>query len=156
MAAGLSIARDSLAAFSVAFGEAVAEALAPGALEGWVLSDGALGPAELELGLARAIRDGGPWGATFPEPLFDGHFEVTEQRVVGDKHLKLQLRPLSETDGGGDGLRPPLLQGIAFNAVETVGTQALSRVRLVYKLTINAWRGRESAEIQIEDIQILD
>ena len=56
--------------------------------------------------VAQLLRDAGPWGQMFPEPLFDGHFRLLQQRLVGERHLKVMVEPV----GGG-----PLLDGIAFN-----------------------------------------
>jgi len=50
---------------------------------------------EFNVETAAALRAGGPWGAGFPEPAFDGRFGVTEVRIVGERHLKLRLRAAS-------------------------------------------------------------
>ncbi len=55
-------------------------------------TDGVLAAGEISLETARAIEEGGPWGQAFPEPVFDGEFDVVEARTVGDRHLKLWLR----------------------------------------------------------------
>jgi single-stranded-DNA-specific exonuclease len=61
-------------------------------LQSELLSDGELRAEEFDRRHAEALRDGGPWGQAFPEPLFDGRFEVIDSRKVGDRHLKLSLR----------------------------------------------------------------
>ena len=58
-------------------------------VKGVIESDGELQSDDLNLILAEAIRDAGPWGQGFVEPTFDGEFEVVDWRVVGEKHLKM-------------------------------------------------------------------
>ncbi|MDE9571645.1 single-stranded-DNA-specific exonuclease RecJ, partial [Xenorhabdus bovienii] len=86
--------------------ELVADWLDIAQLEGVVWSDGELALGELSLEMAEILRDGGPWGQAFAEPIFDGKFKLLQQRIVGEKHLKVMLEPLN----GG-----PMLDGIAFN-----------------------------------------
>ena len=99
-----------------------------------------LEPADIGLALARELRRAGPWGQGFPEPVFDGEFEVMSSRVVGDTHLKLTLR-------AGDGAEP--VDAIAFNALEYWPKDA-QVVRLAYKLDVNRYRGRETAQLVVE------
>jgi len=107
MAAGLSLARARLPAFEAAFREVAAQWLDDSLLQAEWLSDGELLPGEFDRFHAEALRDGGPWGQGFPEPLFDGEFEVIDWRVVGAKHLKFSLRlpgraqPLGAIQFGG-------------------------------------------------------
>jgi single-stranded-DNA-specific exonuclease len=95
MAAGLSLREELLPAFESAFAEEVARWVDADTLAGHLHSDGELQPGEFTLGTAEALRDGGPWGAGFPEPSFDGRFGVIEARIVGNRHLKLRLRASS-------------------------------------------------------------
>lgn len=140
MAAGLSLERDRLDAFRAAFDEEVRRHLCTADLRGNVLSDGPLGEADIGLGLARELRGAGPWGQGFPEPVFDGEFEVVSSRVVGEHHMKLQLR-------AGDGAEP--VDAIAFNALGYWPHDA-KFVRLAYKLDVNWYRGRETAQLVVE------
>ena len=144
MAAGLSLQAADFERFDLAVSHEVERIIDPSALQDALTTDGELEAADMGLTLARAIRDGGPWGSAFPEPLFDGCFEVVEQRIVGDKHLKLMVRP-------DDGRLP--VAAIAFNALEEVGNRQLRRVQLAYRLAVNAWRGRENAELVVERIE---
>ncbi len=92
MAAGLSLREENLADFRVEFAAEIASRADRDALTGIIYSDGALNAAELCIDTAQALRGAGPWGQGFPEPIFDGQFEVMEARIVGDKHLKMRLR----------------------------------------------------------------
>jgi single-stranded-DNA-specific exonuclease len=106
MAAGLSLEEARFEEFQQRFGELVTEWLDPALLQGEVVSDGPLAAAEMSMEVAQMLRDAGPWGQMFPEPLFDGRFRLLQQRLVGERHLKVMVEPV----GGG-----PLLDGIAFN-----------------------------------------
>ncbi len=140
MAAGLSLERARFDEFRTAFDLEVRRHLSAGDLRGTVLSDGPLEPADIGLALARELRGAGPWGQGFPEPVFDGEFEVMSSRVVGDTHLKLTLC-------AGDGADP--VDAIAFNALEYWPGDA-KVVRLAYKLDVNRFRGRETAQLVVE------
>jgi single-stranded-DNA-specific exonuclease len=140
MAAGLSLEREHFDAFRAAFDTEVRRHLSAGDLRGTILSDGPLEPADIGLALARELRRAGPWGQGFPEPVFDGEFEVVSARVVGDLHMKLALRV-------ADGAQP--VDAIAFNAVETWPRDA-KFVRLAYRLDVNHFRGRDSAQLVVE------
>ena len=133
MAAGLSLEEDKFELFQQRFGELVTEWLDPSLLQGEVVSDGPLSPAEMTMEVAQLLRDAGPWGQMFPEPLFDGHFR-----------LKVMVEPV---DGG------PLLDGIAFNVDTSIWPDnGVREVQLAYKLDINEFRGNRSLQIIIDNI----
>ncbi len=139
MAAGLSLRRDHLEAFGRAFDQEVRRHLSPADLHGEILSDGSLEAGQLSLEMAQLLRDAGPWGQGFPEPLFDGEFRVLSQRIVGERHLKLQL--------AADGGQP--LDAIAFGQDRPLSG---GRVRLAYRLDVNEYRGARSAQLVVEHI----
>ncbi|EMI4038550.1 single-stranded-DNA-specific exonuclease RecJ [Salmonella enterica] len=144
MAAGLSLEEHKFEQFQQRFGELVTEWLDPALLQGEVISDGPLSAAEMSLEVAQLLRDAGPWGQMFPEPLFDGRFRLLQQRLVGERHLKVMVEPV----GGG-----PLLDGIAFNIDTTCWPDnGVREVELAYKLDINEFRGNRSLQIIIDDI----
>ncbi len=142
MAAGLSLTKQNLERFRQAFEAEAADWLDPAELVGELLSDGELEAEALGLELAQLLRQAGPWGQGFPAPLFDGWFQVLQQRVVGERHLKLRLR----TEQGD-----AELDGIAFNQAE-IGELA-SQVRLAYRLDVNEFRGRVQPQLVVEYIQ---
>lgn len=144
MAAGLSLEEARFDEFRQRFGELVGEWLDPAMLEGVIWSDGELAMQELSLTTAELLREGGPWGQAFPEPTFDGKFRILQQRLVGEKHLKLTVEPL----GGG-----PLLDGIAFNVDTTLWPDSSVReVELAYKLDVNEFRGNRNVQLLIQHL----
>ncbi|HEJ9123205.1 TPA: single-stranded-DNA-specific exonuclease RecJ [Serratia marcescens] len=144
MAAGLSLEEARFDEFRQRFGELVGEWLDPAMLEGVIWSDGELAMQELSLTTAELLREGGPWGQAFPEPTFDGKFRILQQRLVGEKHLKLMVEPL----GGG-----PLLDGIAFNVDTTLWPDSSVReVELAYKLDVNEFRGNRNVQLLIQHL----
>ena len=92
MAAGLSLVRSHLGRFSQAFDQVAKECLRPEQLSAELWSDGPLSGEDYCRPLVDQLSAMGPWGQGFPEPQFDGEFEVVDWRVVGQRHLKLQLR----------------------------------------------------------------
>ena len=144
MAAGLSLAFDQLEAFRDAFTRELAEHLTHIDDEQRLLSDGELTVAELGLPLAEQMRVAAPWGQGFPEPLFDGRFELVSQRIVGDKHLKLSLRHRE----GGDAV-----DAIAFFHPDLLPAPSGSECIVAYKLDVNEFRGRRRHQLVVEHIE---
>ena len=145
MAAGLSLPEANFADFAAAFDAEVRRQLCEDDLTGRLLSDGALSIEEFHLPLAKELRNAGPWGQHFPEPLFHGVFQLVQQRVVGERHLKVVLK--SECGS-------VQLDGIAFGVDREVWPNPTVRwVELAYKLDVNEYRGQESVQLLIAHIQ---
>ncbi|MFC3606460.1 single-stranded-DNA-specific exonuclease RecJ [Stutzerimonas tarimensis] len=145
MAAGLSLPQSHFGAFAVAFDAQVRRQLCADDLAGRVLSDGQLGVEEFHLELARALRLAGPWGQQFPEPLFHGVFQLVQQRVVGERHLKMVLK--SECGRLS-------LDAIAFNVDRECWPDASVRwAELAYRLDVNEYRGQESVQLLVTHLQ---
>ncbi len=145
MAAGLSLRAGEFERFAKAYDEAVRELLAPEQLTGEIVSDGELSPAQLNMALARELRSAGPWGQNFPEPIFDGVFRILQQRIVGERHLKLVL----ESECG-----QTMVDAIAFNVDLTIWPDAtIQYAEVAYKLDINEFRGNESLQLMVEQIE---
>ena len=146
MAAGLQIKRKNLPAFSAAFDEEVRRHLSADDLRGIIHSDGELGAEELVLDVADILRTAGPWGQSFPEPVFDGVFHVVNRRIVGEKHLKLMLKvPNSDH----------FIDAIAFNVSDEHWPPIVDRIRTAYRLDVNEYQGKKSAQIIVEHIEPL-
>lgn len=145
MAAGLTLPEAHFPTFAAAFDAEVRRQLTDDDLTGRLLSDGALAVEEFHLELARALRHAGPWGQHFPEPLFHGVFQLVEQRVVGERHLKVVLKSECGT------LK---LDGIAFGIDREVWPNPSVRwVELAYKLDVNEYRGNETVQLMIAHIE---
>jgi single-stranded-DNA-specific exonuclease len=147
MAAGLTLLRVHLEAFREAFDEEVSRHLSDSDLQGRIFSDGELTGEELSLPVAELLRAAGPWGQGFPEPVFDGCFDVVSQRVVGEKHLKLTLRAPHQAKA---------LEAIAFNSVREGQAVTYSRIRTAYKLDVNEYQGYRSLQLIIEHLEQAD
>lgn len=143
MAAGLSLPIKNLPAFEQVFHQISEENLKDKPLAGELISDGELQTQDLTLAFAQCLKDAGPWGQGFPEPLFDGEFQLMEQRLVGSKHLKMMVKHESGV----------LVDAIAFNVDLALWPNSeCSHVSLAYKLDINEFRGRTSLQLMVEGI----
>ncbi|MDY0066431.1 MAG: single-stranded-DNA-specific exonuclease RecJ [Steroidobacteraceae bacterium] len=149
MAAGLTLPARGLAAFSAAFDEEVRRWMAVEDTRGVVHSDGELSAPERTLEVARLLREAGPWGQAFPEPLFDGRFRVGATRVLGERHLRLEVH-----DGAG-----PACEAIAFRHFDYEDAPVVrtnSCIELAYRLDVNQWNGSERLQLVVEHMRILE
>ncbi len=143
MAAGLTLARDRLDEFKAALLAVSEERLNGADLDQQILSDGPLEAEHLSLPVATMLRDASPWGQGFPEPRFDGTFELIESRILKDVHLKMRLR----SDASA-----PAIEAIAFNAADSdwpVG----GRRRIAYRLDINDYFAEPRVQLIVEHIE---
>ncbi len=147
MAAGLSLPRAHFADFAAAFDAEVRRHLDDAELCGEHFSDGPLAAEEMTLELAEAIRQAGPWGQGFEEPLFDGEFELVQRRIVGEHHLKMVLRHPDAPDR--------LFDAIAFNHVDHAWPVEVSQVELVYQLDVNEYRGQRNLQLLVRYLRPL-
>lgn len=144
MAAGLSMKPESFKSFQKAFTQEVGKHLDLSQCEGILLTDGPLKPDELSLETAALLQQAGPWGQLFPEPCFDNIFEILEQRIVGQNHLKLSL---VHPDGGD------VINAIAFNIDPKLWpNHRAKKARIVYKMDINYYQGKSSLQLMVEGI----
>lgn len=146
MAAGLTLPLASLAWFRDAFEKTVAALAPPGTFSPVLETDGALAPAEMTLESARILRYAGPWGQGFPEPLFDGSFEVREVRWVGDgRHAKLRVRAAPPSTN------TPAIDAIYFNAAETKTPISPGVPHLAYRLDVNRYHETDTVQLTVTD-----
>jgi len=142
MAAGLTLARDTLNEFSEIFQKTVAERLTEKDLQHVIMSDGELELPMHDLLIAEMLQAAGPWGQSFPEPIFDGEFNLLEQRIVGEKHLKMTL-------GESDYIFP----AIAFNVdLKKWPNHRCQRVHVAYRLDVNEYRQKRTVQLMVEHI----
>lgn len=147
MAAGLTLQESRLQKFTDAFCDEVGRRLSRDQMLGVLETDGELAAGELSLETALALEAGGPWGQSFPEPLFDGEFVVAESRVLADRHLKLWLRPHPASQP---------VEAIAFGHFDADGAErpaAGSRIRLAFRLQSTSYGGTTRAEMLAEYLQ---
>jgi len=148
MAAGLSIAESDYTTFANAVASQLDRLYPKADFSGAIVSDGVLPDDAIArwgglLQAARALREAGPWGSAFPEPLWNGDFNVVEQRTVGENHLKMRVRSAS----GGN-----VIDAIAFNQAGTVYRDV---VQLAYRLDVNEYRGAQTPQLIVEQIAAL-
>ncbi len=139
MAAGLSLPLARFAEFAALFDAEARKGLSKGDLEQQVVSDGEL-EGEFNLATARKIAEAAPWGQGFPEPVFDGEFEIIDQRILGGRHLKLRLLKDDE-----------LIDAIAFNHNRLIEERMK---RMAYRIDINEYRGLEKVQLIIEAVDL--
>ncbi len=143
MAAGLSIAAEKFESFSKLFEKYAQQWLSQEALTGVLASDGELLTQDMTLTFAQVLRDAGPWGQNFPEPLFDDVFTLVQQRIVGEKHLKLVVEKDQQ-----------IFDAIAFNVdIKRWPDHQAKQVKLAYRLDINEFRGKQSVQLMVEQLE---
>jgi len=149
MAAGLTIARTELDKFTVAFDAEVKRTLGGTLPNRELHSDGGLGDAQRTLQNAQLLNTICPWGMGFAAPQFDDLFIVESVREVGTGHLQARLRssPDAQTTDYGT-----IYDAIAFN--QTNHFSIGDTVHVVYTLSVNLYRGRQSLQLQVAHIQI--
>ncbi len=134
MAAGLTIHEEKLPEFRIAFGEVAASLLDPADLQHSIDTDGPLQAAEISLETARLL-DREVWGQGFPPPVFDNVFHVERQRILKERHLKLELS-----------LGGTRFEAVRFNCAE----RAPDIIRAVYRLGINEYKGLSNVQLMLE------
>jgi single-stranded-DNA-specific exonuclease len=145
MAAGLSILEVDFDRFKLLFTHAVTQSLAEEDKQALLMTDGNLSPDCFNLKFANILRQAGPFGQGFPEPLFDDVFYLIQQRIVGEKHLKMVLRHSSGLD----------IDAIAFNVdLKQWPNAQAEKVRLAYQLDINEFRGKFSLQLLVNELQL--
>ena len=146
MAAGLSLAKANLDEFSDLWVKVVDEFSQSLSKEARVLSDGELQSSEISIETASALKFAYPWGQGFEAPVFDGEFELVNQKIVGQNHLKMTLKV--------DGL---YVDAIAFSVdTEQWPNHAAKHISAVYKLDINEFRGQSSVQFIVDAIKVVD
>ncbi len=141
MAAGLSIQAEHFEAFETALNAHATQYLPDSLLAQEWRSDGELSAQQLQLNQAFVLQQAGPWGQGFEEPTFHGRFLLVQQRIVGEKHLKLVLAHSQTSE---------LVDAIYFNIDITIWPTKAEQADLVYRLDINEFRGRQSLQLMVQ------
>ena len=148
MAAGLSLAEENLQTFADIFQQEVKAQIAEQDLIAEIATDGALSVNELNFDFVELLQNAGPWGQQFPEPTFDGIFDIIEQRLVGQNHLKLVLSLPSS---------PFQVNAIAFNVdTQQWPNYKCKQIEAVYRLDINEYKGFKSVQLMVEYLQPIE
>jgi len=134
MAAGLTVRQEQLKVFESAFESVARELLDEKQLTRTIETDGALVASEISLRLAEELG-AEVWGQGFPAPTFNNHFSVLNQRLVGEKHLKLKLSSQGRE-----------FDAMLFNQFDWLPQE----IDAVYQLVANEWQGRKELQIYIE------
>ncbi len=146
MAAGMSIKMHDYPVFALAFDEVVGKHLDKMDLEQKIYSDGQLSEKDITLEFTEKLNDAGTWGQEFPEPVFDGVFDVIQCRIVGQQHLKFVLRfPMGDM----------LIDAICFFVDKTEGWLGCRSLKVAYKLNVNEFRGNKSVQLMLQYIEKL-
>ena len=147
MAAGMSLKMSDYPTFALAFDEMVEKRLENMDMDQKVYSDGPLNEENMTLDFGELLQHSGPWGQGFPEPVFDGVFDVIQARIVGRNHLKLVLRlPFSDL----------LIDAIAFNVEQSEQWLGVRKINAVYKLDINQYRGSRSVQFILQYLEKME
>jgi single-stranded-DNA-specific exonuclease len=147
MAAGLTIRIENLDFFSKELNKTVLEKADKNNFENILLTDGELSPELFTVQTAQLLRDHLPWGQGFPEPLFEGEFDVLNQQLIQDKHLKLFLKPSSNVNQSNS------IDAIVFNYGKTVDTKKTNKIKIAYRLDINHYNDQQKLQLMIEYIE---
>jgi single-stranded-DNA-specific exonuclease len=146
MAAGLTILETNFAQFKQVFENKISELLSEEHKQSILLTDGALPADCFSMDFAQLLQQAGPWGQHFAEPVFCGEFELVQQRIVGEKHLKLVLKhPTGK-----------LVDAIAFNVdVKAWPNNQAQYAQVAYQLDINEFRGKFSLQLIVREISAI-
>jgi single-stranded-DNA-specific exonuclease len=141
MAAGLSILPEHFPKFAEVFDEYVSQLMNTEQLQGFIETDGELPIDAFNLELAETLKSAGPWGQAFPEPIFDGQFELLNQQILSEKHVKCSLRPIGSNI---------TIDAIAFFVDFETWPKGANTVKVVYRLDVNEFRGQKKLQLMIE------
>lgn len=134
MAAGLTLQPDGFDVFTQAFENVAKEWLTHTQLERIIETDGSLDDDCFTLDFI-GLLDTQVWGHGFPVPVFCDEFTVINQRVLKEKHLRLQLER----------------NGKNYTAIQFGNNATLPRrARLAYRLDANEFNGRTSVQLIVE------
>jgi single-stranded-DNA-specific exonuclease len=146
MAAGMTIVKDQFEIFKASLNEQIDLMLGEekeNILQARLYFDGALQTQHFNLEFAKTLNTFEPWGQQFPEPIFRNTFIIASQRVLSDKHLKMNVHLPDSSK---------IYDAIAFNVPPELWKYQGSSVSLLYKLDINEFRGSQSLQLMVEKI----
>jgi len=137
MAAGCTIAEEHVDTFDAALQTVAREWLDPTALQRQIATDGPLAAEYFRPDLIQLL-DAQVWGQAFEAPVFSDEVEVINQRLVGEKHLKLSVRHAGQ-----------LRDAIWFGQSQPLA----AKVRLAYRLSLDEYQGRQRVQMVVEGVE---
>jgi single-stranded-DNA-specific exonuclease len=144
MAVGLTIREENLAYFRQCFDSLLVNRLNSNTLNQVIETDGEVDKQDFTYSIAKLLKESGPWGEGFSEPIFDGEFVIHQQRLLADKHLKLLLEPVNSSI---------LIEGIAFNVNRLEWPDhSIKKVKIVYHLDVDEFRGNQAVKLLIRHL----
>ncbi len=146
MAAGLTLKRGNFDGFVAAFNEVLAQ-MDDEVFAEQKFTDGALQAGDFSLWFAEHLADASIWGHGFAPPIFDGVFEVLNFKILKDKHLKLSLRYPD--------VQYPI-EAIQFNFDSSAWDYRAEKVHILFELDINEWNGKQSLQLMIKDLAVIN
>lgn len=156
MAAGMNLSIDGFDEFCERFDSAVSKRLTVAGLSGGHVVDAVgLEAGDYTLETAKALAEGGPWGAGFESPFYADTFRVREMRTLKEAHIKLTVTPMdAEANPNG---KPVALEMLNFGryskprGTETVAVNGV--VRAAFAFDVNRWQGRERMQLIAEHVE---
>ncbi len=146
MAAGLALLEKDVAIFRTAFEQVAREKLSEEQLKQTIISDGALPETAFNIETANLLQQSGPWGQNFPEPVFEGVFQILDQKILKDAHLKLNLMQVGKS--------VEILPSICFNVDRTVWPNPhIKTVQIIYQLSVNTFKNKRSLQLIIKNLK---
>ncbi len=140
-AAGLTLREDGLSEFETAFEQVCRELLSPAQLTRTLETDGPLESGYFSLDAVRLMQQE-VWGQAFPAPVFADSFDVLNQRILKDKHLKLKLQKGNQR-----------FDAIQFNFADASAKPAPDRIRAAFRVDINEWNGTQTVQLMLEHFE---
>lgn len=141
MAAGLSIRLEDFNLFKLGFELVVKSLITEADLQAVLEVDGSLNAQDMTFEVAQMLENQ-VWGQGFALPLFYDEFDVLNQRVLGEKHLKLTLRPVASNLSSVD--------AIYFNQA----TLLSERIKAAYQLQTNSYNGMQKVQLNIRHVNV--
>lgn len=141
MAAGLSIRLEDFNLFKLGFELVVKSLITEADLQAVLEVDGSLNAQDMTFEVAQMLENQ-VWGQGFAPPLFYDEFDVLNQRVLGEKHLKLTLRPVASNLSSVD--------AIYFNQA----TLLSERIKAAYQLQTNSYNGMQKVQLNIRHVNV--
>lgn len=142
MAAGLTIKHEDFNLFKLSFEIVVKSLLTEADLQSVLEVDGNLNANEMTFQAAQMLEHQ-VWGQGFAPPLFYDTFEVVNQRILGEKHLKLSLKPTSSQSS-------LVIDAIYFNQTDLLD----GFIQAAYQLQTNSYNGAQKVQLNIRYVAV--